>query len=129
MLVAVAILTYSSLVYFAEKDFSTDAGLNCTNWEPDYSKGSDAFVSGQDKSHVMVKSGWISSPQLLKLSGNLGRGHEFQKSKHRTYLAFVQIKAEFETNGGITLFSREVDQRYQPPLLWLDICRGFLVSY
>ena len=63
-----------------------------------------------------------SFAQLLKLSGNLGRGHEFQKSKHTTYLAFVLMKAEFETNGGMPLFSREVDQRYQPPLLWLDIC-------
>ena len=33
VLVAVAILTYSSLVYFAEKD-SDKTGLNCTNIEP-----------------------------------------------------------------------------------------------
>ena len=37
VLVAVAILTYSSLVYFAERE--TAEGLNCTGWEPDYSSG------------------------------------------------------------------------------------------
>ena len=39
VLVAVAILTYSSLVYFAEKDYSQESGLNCSNWQPDYSAG------------------------------------------------------------------------------------------
>ena len=38
-MVAVAILTYSSLVYFAEKDFSNEEGLNCTDWKPDYKLG------------------------------------------------------------------------------------------
>ena len=32
VLVAVAILTYSSLVYFAESQAGTEAGLNCTGW-------------------------------------------------------------------------------------------------
>ena len=41
VLVAVAILTYASLVYFAEKDFSQEEGLNCTNWKPDYSMGNN----------------------------------------------------------------------------------------
>ena len=39
VLVAVAILTYASLVYFAEKDFSNEEGLNCTDWKPDYKLG------------------------------------------------------------------------------------------
>ena len=37
VLVAVAILTYSTLVYFAERDRAD--GLNCTGWEPDYASG------------------------------------------------------------------------------------------
>ena len=36
VLVIVAILTYSSLVYFAERELPTQDGLNCTGWEPDY---------------------------------------------------------------------------------------------
>ena len=37
VLVAVAILTYSSLVYFAEREVKD--GLNCTGWVADYSTG------------------------------------------------------------------------------------------
>ena len=38
VLVAVAILTYSSLVYFAEREVPVIAGLNCTNWEQEYTR-------------------------------------------------------------------------------------------
>ena len=37
VLVAVAILTYSSVVYFAEKEGPVQEGVNCSDWEPDYS--------------------------------------------------------------------------------------------
>ena len=39
VLVAVAILTYASLVYFAERDLSGQPGQNCTGWQPDYTAG------------------------------------------------------------------------------------------
>ena len=40
VLVAVAILTYSSLVYFAERDYDGGSSdMNCTDWDPDYNKG------------------------------------------------------------------------------------------
>ena len=38
LLVAVGILTYSSLVYFAEKDIPDIEGLNCTNWLSTFSR-------------------------------------------------------------------------------------------
>ena len=38
VLVAVGILTYSSLVYFAEKDIPDIEGLNCTDWLSTYSR-------------------------------------------------------------------------------------------
>ena len=49
VLVAVAILTYASLVYFAEKDFSSNVDLNCTAWQPDYSKGGQLCVASKQK--------------------------------------------------------------------------------
>ena len=45
ILVAVAILTFSSLVYFAERDYYGDTGVNCTAWEPDYNKGRAGSLS------------------------------------------------------------------------------------
>ena len=39
VLVAVALLTFSSLVYFAERERSKEEGLNCTGWEPDFTEG------------------------------------------------------------------------------------------
>ena len=41
---AVAILTYSSLVYFAERELPEIEGLNCTAWVPDYSAGKWSIV-------------------------------------------------------------------------------------
>merc|ERR1719397_1235235 len=38
VLVLVAILTYSSLVYFAERDVKEVEGLNCTGWVQDYKR-------------------------------------------------------------------------------------------
>ena len=37
VLIVVAILTYSSLVYFAERDSEDLEGLNCTDWKKQYS--------------------------------------------------------------------------------------------
>ena len=39
VLVAVAILTYSSLVYFAEKEFREVKGVNCTDWKANFPVG------------------------------------------------------------------------------------------
>ena len=59
VLVAVAILTYASLVYFAEKDFSSNVDLNCTAWQPDYSKGGKLCVASKLR-RLLTVGKWTS---------------------------------------------------------------------
>ena len=59
VLVAVAILTYSSLVYFAERDYDGDAGMNCTDWQPDYDKNKwTSVINHPCYSWTFVESFW-----------------------------------------------------------------------
>ena len=59
VLVAVAILPYSSLVYFAERDYDGDAGMNCTDWQPDYDKNKwTSVINHPCYSWTFVESFW-----------------------------------------------------------------------
>ena len=61
VLVAVAILTYSSLVYFAERDYYGDSGVNCTAWEPDYNKGrAHCLLRLEGIEHFVLENVFIS---------------------------------------------------------------------